>query len=138
MKFCPTLRGIDNAHEAWEKLKSLYETNNEIRVLLLKNELQGLKMSESDGVTNHVTRMQELKDQLLSIDQKIDDKELVTMLLNNLPRSYNTFVTSLYVSSRTAIPSFGEVVGMLLLEEQRHKHQDDEDPDRAFASRSRG
>eukprot|EP01018_Ginkgo_biloba_P009180 Gb_07373 [translate_table: standard] len=48
-------------------------------------------MSESDGVTNHVTRMQELKDQLLSIDQKIDDKELVTMLLNSLPRSYNTF-----------------------------------------------
>eukprot|EP01018_Ginkgo_biloba_P018034 Gb_39371 [translate_table: standard] len=44
-------------------------------------------MSESDGVMNHVTRMQELKDQLLSIDQKIDDKELVTMLLNNLPRS---------------------------------------------------
>ena len=91
-------------------------------------------MSESDGVTNHVTRMQELKDQLLSIYQKINDKELVTMLLNSLPRSYNTFVTSLCVSSGTTVLNFGKVVGMLLQEEQRHKHQDDEDPDRAFAS----
>jgi len=96
----PHIRGIINAHEIWQKLKSLYETTDELRVLLLSNELVALKMIKSDSVPSHITKMQELKDQLQAIGYNVEEKNLVTRLLSSLPKSYSNFVTSLSVSSR--------------------------------------
>jgi hypothetical protein len=57
----PHIRGITTVVEVWTKLKNLYETSNELQILLLRNKLTSLKMVASDSITNHVQKLQELK-----------------------------------------------------------------------------
>jgi hypothetical protein len=53
-------------------------------------------------------------------------------LFNSLPDEYQHFVTSFCISSRNETPTFEEVVGLLLQEEQRLK-KNELAPDRAFS-----
>jgi hypothetical protein len=56
----------------------------------------------------------ELKNKLSMIDIDIKYKEFITILFNSLPDVYQNFVTSFCVSSRNQVPTFEEVVGLLL------------------------
>jgi hypothetical protein len=67
-----------------------------------------------DSIIEHVHELQELKNELLVINTNINDKEFITILFNILQYVYHNFVTSFYVSSRNQIPTFEEVVGLLL------------------------
>jgi hypothetical protein len=53
----PHIHGITNALDVWMKLKNLYETSNELRILLLRNKLTNLKMEASNFVTDHVQKL---------------------------------------------------------------------------------
>jgi hypothetical protein len=60
--------GITTAVEVWTKLKNLYETSNELQILLLRNKSTNFKMVASDSITDHVQKLQELKNELSTID----------------------------------------------------------------------
>ncbi|KAI5054086.1 hypothetical protein GOP47_0031021, partial [Adiantum capillus-veneris] len=67
----------------------------------------------------------DLKEQLLSIDEVIPEKDLVSKTLKSLTPSYLTFQTSLTLSLR-ANPEplhFEELVALLLQEDQSRKNK---------------
>lgn len=66
-----------------------------------------------DSVTDHVQKLQELRNELSMIDTDIKDKEFITVLFNSLPDVYQNFVTSFCVPSRNQVPMFEEAVRLL-------------------------
>lgn len=67
----PHFQGLTNATDVWNKLKHLHKTSNELHILLLRNKLTILKMVAIDSITNHVHKLQKLKNESLSTTTKI-------------------------------------------------------------------
>ena len=53
------------AYEMWNTLKVLYEAKNENRIMALKEKLQGTKMAKGEGVASFLTRVAQIKDELV-------------------------------------------------------------------------
>ena len=102
----------------------MYQARNEARVSFLKRELAHAQMDEGASMQYHITYIQDLREQLVNIDEVIPDTEMVTTTLNSLLESYSGFLTSLNLSMRgNLVPlTFHELVGLLLQEEQMHKN----------------
>lgn len=75
---------------AWDIQEAQYQARNEARVSFLKHELVHAHMEEGDAMQDHLTYTQELREQLLNIDEANPDAKIVTYVLNSLPQSYST------------------------------------------------
>ena len=110
----PHIRSCTDAREAWLTLERLYAARHEAKISFLKRELDHLEMK------THLNRIQDLREQLINIDEVIPEMQLVQTALSSLPPSYLSFHTSLNLSLRNAAQplSFQELVSLLLQEEQ--------------------
>jgi len=106
----PHICNITTAIDVWTKLKNLYETSNDLRILLLRNKLTSLKLNGSDCIIDHIQKLQEPKNELSATDKGIKDKEFITIMFNSLPDEYQKLVTSFCASSRNETPTLEEVV----------------------------
>ena len=70
----------------------------------LKNELCDMKMNDDDNITSYFLRTSQLRYQLQDIDEIISEKELVNIVLNGLPKTWDAFATSM--DTRKEHPTF--------------------------------
>jgi hypothetical protein len=105
--------------DCWRKLTALYENRSTSRKILLKNKLSSLRMAEDGQVAQFLQQVQEVINQLASIGEVVSDTDLVTMVLNSLPESWDGLASSLVY--RAQIPTFTEVSGLMLQEELRRE-----------------
>jgi hypothetical protein len=56
--------------------------------MILRNKLILVKISRYDNVTSYFMRINQVRDQISIIGEKLDDKELVNVALNGLPKSW--------------------------------------------------
>jgi hypothetical protein len=54
-----------------------------------------MKMNDDDGITSYFVRISQLRDQLQAIKEIISKKELVNIVLNGLPKTWDAFVASM-------------------------------------------
>ena len=73
------------AKKMFRALRKLFEDSNINRVVALRNHISNLKMSRSKSVTSYFMRISELRDQLSTIGDPLDDRQLVMNSLNGLP-----------------------------------------------------
>ena len=59
-----------------------------------------------------------MKDKLGNIGEKVSNTDLVTITLNGMLEYYHMFITGL--AAREKPPTFEELMGILLQEEERH------------------
>jgi hypothetical protein len=76
-------------------LVGLFESKNTRNKLALRNQLHCIMMTMSDSVSTYFMKVSQLRDQLKAIGDTIDDVELVTVILNGLPYSWESFVQSI-------------------------------------------
>jgi len=67
------LDGCPNSHEAWRKLKTLYEKTDEVRGYQLDNELMSLDPKSFDTIQDYVTKVNDLRTQCKSCGVEIKD-----------------------------------------------------------------
>jgi hypothetical protein len=115
----PHIRDCKMSKETWEILKGLYETTNSNRILFLKTKLLSIKMEANENITTYVSRIKDLCDQLSAIGEKVSNSDMVTITLKGLMRDYHVFISSL--GGRVQPPTFSELTGILLQEEERVK-----------------
>ena len=115
----PHIRDYKTSKETWEILKYLYETTNSNRIMFLKNKLLSMKMEAHENISTYVSRIKDLCDQLSAIGDKVSNFDLVTITLKGLIRDYHVFISSL--GGRAKPPTFYELTGILLQEEERMK-----------------
>ena len=106
--FIPYISHLDSSKKMYDSLTNLFSVRNIGQVMSLKNELRDMKMNDDDNITSYLVRISQLRDQLQAIEEIISEKELVNIVLNGLPKTWDAFATS-----KRSIPhlnNFGLVV----------------------------
>jgi hypothetical protein len=100
----PRIATLKIAYELYDALKNMFESNNTLRALTLKHQLQHIKMTKADIVATFFMKISEIRDQLGANGETISDRELVMTTLNALPRHWEPFLQS--ISGKADLPGF--------------------------------
>jgi hypothetical protein len=82
----PRIAELKTAYEMYEALKDMFESDNTLRALTLKGQIQSTKMTKGDTIATFFMKISEIKEQLGAIGEIMSDKEFVLSTLNNLPK----------------------------------------------------
>jgi hypothetical protein len=95
-----------------------------------------MKMNDDDSIKSYFVRISQLRDQLQAIEEITSEKELVNIVLNDLPKTWDAFAASM--NTRKEYPTFEELCTCCAQEESRNnakeKPQNKYD-DQAFTAR---
>jgi len=83
----PRIANLKTAYDMYEVLKGMFESDNALRALNLKSQLQSTKMTKGDSVALFFMKLSEIKEQLQTIGEIMSDREIVLTTLQNLPKS---------------------------------------------------
>jgi hypothetical protein len=132
----PYIFHLDSSKNMYDALTNLFLVRNIGQVMSLKNELYDMKMNDDDSIKSYFVRISQLRDQLQAIEEIISEKELVNIILNGLPKTWDAFATSM--NTRKEYPTFEELWTCCAQEESRisakEKPQNKYD-DQAFTTR---
>ena len=82
----------------------MFESDNRLRALTLKKQLQSTKMEKGDTVVIFFMKISKIKEQLEAIGEIMSDRELVLSTLNNLPNHWEPFLQC--INGRESLPTF--------------------------------
>jgi hypothetical protein len=132
----PYISHLDSSKKMYDALTNLFSVKNIGQVMSLKNELCDMKMNDDDSITSYFVRISQLRDQLQAIEEIISEKELVNIVLNGLPKTWDAFAASM--NTRKEYPTFEELWTCCAQEEssisEKEKPQKKYD-DQAFTTR---
>jgi hypothetical protein len=132
----PYISHLDSSKKMYDALTNLFLVRNIGQVMSLKNELSDMKMNDDDSITSYFVRISQLRDQLQAIEEITSEKELVNIVLNGLPKTWDAFAASM--NTRKEYPTFEELWTCCAQEESRinakQKPQNKYD-DQAFTTR---
>jgi putative lipoic acid-binding regulatory protein len=113
----PYISHLDSSKKMYDALTNLFSVRNIEQVMSLKNELCDMKMNDDDNITSYFVRISQLRDQLQAIEEITSEKELVNIVLNGLPKTWDAFAASM--NTRKEYPTFEELWTCCALEESR-------------------
>jgi hypothetical protein len=113
----PYISHLDSSKKMYDALTNLFSVRNIGQVMRLKNELSDMKMNEDDSITSYFVRISQLRDQLQGIEEITSKKELVNIVLNGLPKTWDAFAASM--NTRKEYPTFEELWTCCAQEESR-------------------
>jgi hypothetical protein len=91
----PYISHLDSLKKMYDALTNLFSVRNIGQVMSLKNELCDMKMNDDDNITSYFVRISQLRDQLQAIEEITSEKELVNIVLNGLPKTWDAFSASM-------------------------------------------
>ena len=107
----------DGPKAVWDRLVEEFEVKSVQNTLLLRTQVNQMRLKEGGCVKEHLRAMKEIYDRLAMLDDKIAEKDQVIDLLASLPPSYNALRSVLL--ARGAEITWMDVQQTLLLEEQQ-------------------
>jgi hypothetical protein len=113
----PYISHLDSSKKMYDALTNLFSVRNIGQVMSLKNELCDMKMNEGDSITSYFVRISQLRDQLQAIKEITSKKELVNIVLNGLPKTWDAFAASM--NTRKEYLTFEELWTCCAREESR-------------------
>lgn len=114
----PAIRSHDgNPKGLWDYLKSRYEPQATQRKILLTKKLGAIKMG-TQSVEAYLRNIEDLLAQLSAINHTLTDEETTITVLNGLPYSWGSFVSTFSGElSRDPPPTYGDLASRLQTEE---------------------
>jgi hypothetical protein len=91
----PCISHIDSSKKMYDALTNLFSVRNIGQVMSLKNELHDIKMNDDDNITSYLVTISQLRDKLQAIEEIISKKELVNIVLNGFPKTWDAFSASM-------------------------------------------
>jgi hypothetical protein len=113
----PYISHLDSSKKMYDTLTNLFSVRNIGQVMSMKNELCDMKMNNDDSITSYFVRISQLRDQLQVIGETILEKELVNIVLNGLPKTWDAFAASM--NTKKEYPTFEELWTCCAQEESR-------------------
>jgi hypothetical protein len=100
----PYISHLDSSKNMYDSLIDLFSVRNIGQVMSLKNELRNMKMNNDDIITSYFVRIAQLRDKIQATEEIISEKELVNIILNGLPKTWDAFSASM--NTRKEYPTF--------------------------------
>jgi hypothetical protein len=113
----PYISHLESSKEMYDALTNVFSIRNIGQIMSLKNELRDMKMNDDDNITSYFVRISQLIDQLQAIEEIISEKELVNIVLNGLPKTWDAFAASM--NTRKEYLTFEELWTCCAQEESR-------------------
>ena len=88
-------------------LTKLFEAKNENRKMALKDKLHRIKMKNDEGVASYLTRVTQVKDELVAVGEIIPDSELVRISLRGFTKKWEVFVKC--IVGKETLPSWSRL-----------------------------
>jgi hypothetical protein len=125
------VRDLTTSAELWKKLEKQFELKTVSNRLFLRKQLCTTKLREGDNLTQHISRLKDLSNELKYAGSTVSEEELVSTLLSSLPASYDMLVMSLESAGDSAL-DWDFVSGRLLHEERKRESLIDNDSSSAL------
>jgi hypothetical protein len=132
----PYISHLYSSKTMYDSLTNLFLVKNIGQVMSLKNELCDMKMNDDDSITSYFVTISQLIYQLQAIEEIISEKELVNIVLNGLPKTWDAFSASM--NTRKEYPTFEELWNFCAQEESRINTKDKskkKDDDQAYTKK---
>eukprot|EP00253_Pinus_taeda_P003752 PITA_03752 len=75
----------------WTALTTLYQSTNESRKMVLKEQLKNIRMTNTESVVHYLGKVKQVSDDLTAIGEAIAPTELVRIVVAGLPKSWEVF-----------------------------------------------
>ncbi|GJS23365.1 hybrid signal transduction histidine kinase M [Tanacetum coccineum] len=116
-----TSTSADQASDEWGKLDSLqlkdvFHDNKNARAMQLDNDLRTIEIGNM-SITDYFHKIRRMADLLANIDAPVDEKILVSYVINGLGDRFDQVAG--IIRHRDPTPTFAQTQSMLLLEESR-------------------
>ena len=95
------------AYQMWDALTSLFQSSNENRKMVLRENLKCVKMAKAESVTSYLTRISQVRDELAVVGEVIFDTELVRTTVNGVAKPWVIFVEA--IVARENLPSWNRL-----------------------------
>jgi gag-polypeptide of LTR copia-type len=112
------------AREAWDTLQKFFkgvDRVKQVRLQTLRGELDGMKMKESEGVSDYITRVQTMVNQLKCNSETLKDSRVVEKILRSLTKIFENVMCVIEESKDLEELTIDDLAGSLEAHEQRKK-----------------
>jgi hypothetical protein len=107
--------------EMWDALIKLYQSENQNQKMALRDKVHATKMERGEGVTSYLTRLTQVRDELVTVGDIIPEEELVRISLNGFGKKWDVFVKC--VLGREKMPTWERLWDDFTQEEIREGSQ---------------
>lgn len=131
------IQDATNGPEAWKALSKIYEKNSRANRVALKRQFYGFSHDDTKPIQEYISGILELATRLKSIGVKLEDNDIMDVLLFNLDNSWSNIAASL-CATVDDLGTVSDITGALLDEEGRRGGPDsDQTENSAFHVESR-
>ena len=82
--------------EAWDKIYSLFDKQDDLRIYQLENEVISLHPSNFETLNDFITKFKQLVFQLKLCKVEKEDDQLILAILSKLGANYSVFVSTFH------------------------------------------
>lgn len=133
--FSQITTSADTAAKAWAAIQALFASQSRARVIATRMALATASKGSST-ISEYITKMKSLADDMASAGKKLEDDELVSYILTGFDRDFDPVVTA--VSTRVEPISVNELFTQLTSHEQRIDLRDNHSSVNLADKRGRG
>ena len=76
----------------FDSLTQLFEGKNINQNMTLRKQLKNVKIQSVDTIQSYFTRVSQIKEQLVAVEEEVENEEVVIATLNGLPGSWDSFM----------------------------------------------
>ena len=114
--------------EAWDTLEKVFKGTDRVKQVhlqTLRGELESMKMKESENVSDYITRVQMVANQLNRNGEMLPETRVVEKILRSLTENFENVVCAIEESKDLAKFTIDELAGSLEAHEQRKKKKEE-------------
>lgn len=109
--------GKVNAFHMWESLSNLYQSSNWNRKMMLREKLNGLKMTKTEIMALYLMRISQSRDELADVGETVTSAALARIALKGFGKPWEQFVQG--IVARETMPSWERLCDDFIQEEMR-------------------
>ncbi|KAK9147066.1 hypothetical protein Sjap_006969 [Stephania japonica] len=120
--------GATTSKEAWDTLQKVFKGADrvkQVRLQTLRGELEAMKMKESEGISDYITRVQTMVNQLKRNGEILTDARVVEKILRSLTENFENVVCAIEESKNLEEMTIDDLAGSLEAHEQRKKKKNE-------------
>ena len=117
----PQVSSRETPKEVFDSLSGLFEGRNINRKMTLRNQLKSVRAQKSKTMQYYFTRVAQIKDQLESIDDMVEEVDIVMKNLNGLPRYWGSLYPRNLLKKKTN--QIREVMGRMCPRRRKDRNQ---------------
>ncbi|KAE8721174.1 hypothetical protein F3Y22_tig00016637pilonHSYRG00095 [Hibiscus syriacus] len=133
------IAGAATSKEAWDILGKVFKGADrvkQVRLQTLRGELESIKMKELESVSDYITRVQTVVNQLNRNGEALTEARVVEKILRSLTDNFENVVCAIEESKDLATLTVNELTGSLEAHEQRKKKKKEETLEQALQTKA--